>query len=323
MASETVGRTAAPSAERRGNGTPPSPRSADHARRPALGTAGSGTIRELLAAIDTRLTEAGAADPRATARDVVAALLDVPRFWPTANGHAPAHAELCERAHRAAERLAAGAPFAYAVGRAAFRHLTLAVDERVLIPRPETELLVDEVLRRAGVGGTVVDVGTGSGAIALALATEGRFDRVIATDVSLDALAVARANAAAHAAALRAPVEFRHGSLLAPLAGERAQVVVSNPPYIAFAEAGELPTAVRDWEPALALFSGATGLDATATLVGEAGSVLESGGLLALEVDSRRAGRTAAIVAGCGAYGDVEVRRDLTGRERFVIARRV
>lgn len=316
MGSDTRG-TAAWSVERAA--TPSTLR----APRSAAGAAFPATIRDLLAALDARLTAAGAADPRATARDVVAALLDVPRFWPTTNAHAPADRRLWQSAERAAERVAAGAPLAYAVGRAAFRHLTLAVDERVLIPRPETELLVDEVLRRAGAGGTVVDVGTGSGAIALALATEGRFDRVIATDVSLDALAVARANATAHAAALRAPVELRHGSLLAPVAGERVRVVVSNPPYIAYHEAGELPAAVRDWEPGVALFSGSSGLDATAALAGEAASVLEVGGVLALEVDSRRAGRVAAIVAACGAYGAIDVRGDLTGRERFVIARRL
>jgi release factor glutamine methyltransferase len=196
------------------------------------------------------------------------------------------------------------------------------VDGRVLIPRPETELLVDEVLARVAPGGTAVDVGTGSGAIALALASEGAFDRVIATDLSLDALAVARGNAATHRGALRAALEFRHGSLLAPLGAERVRAVVANPPYIAHEEAGELPASVRDWEPALALFSGDGGLAATTALVYEAARVLEPGGLLALEVDSRRAGRVANVAADCGGYLDIEVRADLTGRERFVIARR-
>src|SRR5207237_808935 len=104
---------------------------------------------------------------------------------------APADATLRAAARRAADKRAAGAPFAYAAGRAAFRHLTLDVDERVLIPRQETEVLVDEVLGAVGdaPGGVAVDIGTGSGAIALALASEGPFARVIATDVSVDALA--------------------------------------------------------------------------------------------------------------------------------------
>jgi release factor glutamine methyltransferase len=268
------------------------------------------------------LAAAGVAEPRTAARDVVAALLDVPRLWPLTNGGAPVAPASWAAAERAVTLLAAGAPFAYAVGRASFRHLTLAVDERVLIPRPETELLVDEVLARVAPGGTAVDVGTGSGAIALALASEGRFARVVATDVSLDALAVARQNAAALAPTLRAPVELRHGSLLAPVVGERARVVVSNPPYIAHEEAAELPAAVRDWEPPLALFSPSHGLAATATLVAQAAAVLEPDGLLALEVDTRRAALVAELVGGDGRYHDVVVRPDLTGRERFVIARR-
>src|SRR5678815_376427 len=156
-------------------------------------------------------------------------------FWPVTNRDTLVDATAVDEARRAAVVRAKGAPFAYAVGRAAFRHLTLAVDPRVLIPRQETEVLVDLVLEAEDGGrGTVVDVGTGSGAIALALATEGRFDRVIATDVSRDALAVAEANAVFLRDDLRAPVDFLHGSRLAPVRDLRVRTVVSNPPYIAF-----------------------------------------------------------------------------------------
>jgi release factor glutamine methyltransferase len=214
------------------------------------------------------------------------------------------------------------------VGRAAFRHLTLDVDERVLIPRQETEVLVDEVLARlAGrPGGVCVDVGTGSGCIALALACEGRFDRVVATDVSLDALAVARANAAHADAALCAPVEFRHGSLLAPVRASEppviARCIVSNPPYIAYGEADALPPSVRDWEPPLALYAPNEGMAIIAALVREAADLLEPEGLLALEVDARRAALAAELAASDGRYADVAVRLDLAGRERFVLAAR-
>jgi release factor glutamine methyltransferase len=227
-------------------------------------------------------------------------------------------------AERAAERRVRGAPFAYAVGRAAFRHLTLDVDERVLIPRQETEQLVEVALRlvRGTTGGVAVDVGTGSGAIALALASEGPFSRVIATDVSLDALAVARHNAALLRGALRATVELRQGSLLAPLRGERVRLVVSNPPYIAYGEAAALPAAVRDWEPSVALFSGDEGMAATRRLVAEAADVLLPGGWLALEADSRRASLAAELVTADGRYEAVAVHLDLAGRERIVVARR-
>jgi len=277
----------------------------------------------LLSELTAGLEGAGVALARDEARDIVAAVLDVPRFWPSTNKGALVDATAVDEARNAAVARARGAPFAYAVGRAAFRHLTLAVDERVLIPRQETELLIDLVLKaEKGGRGTVIDVGTGSGAIALALATEGNFDRVIGTDVSRDALDVAERNAAFLRDELAAPVELVHGSLLAPVARVRAEVVVSNPPYIAFAELEELPPSVRDWEPPLALASGDGGLSATRTIIRDAVPILVSGGLLALEVDTRRASLVAEAVATNGAYTDVAVHLDLTGRERFVLARR-
>jgi len=161
----------------------------------------------LLTELASGLEGAGVALARDEARDIVAAVLDVPRFWPNANKGALIDATAVEEARQAAAARARGAPFAYAVGRAAFRHLTLAVDDRVLIPRQETEVLVDLVLQaEEGGRGTLVDVGTGSGAIALALATEGNFDRLIATDVSLGALDVAQQNAAFLRDDLRVPV---------------------------------------------------------------------------------------------------------------------
>ena len=280
------------------------------------------TIGDAITELAERLAGTGVEEPRAEARDILAALLDVPRFWPSAHRDAALDVGVWRGAQHAAQRRARGAPFAYAVGRAAFRHLTLDVDERVLIPRQETEQLVEEVLGRGLSGGVAVDVGTGSGAIALALATEGRFERVIATDVCLDALAIARRNAVLLGAALRTPVEFRHGSLLAPVRGARVRAVVSNPPYIAYPEAATLPAGVRDWEPPIALFSGADGLLATTAIVRDAADVLERGGLLGLEVDSRRASLVAELALAHGAYRDVSVRLDLAGRERFVLALR-
>jgi release factor glutamine methyltransferase len=281
-----------------------------------------GTVGAMLEELRELLERAAIPDARQEAIDIVAALLDVPRFWPSANRDARLDRSLRAAARGAAAKRARGAPFAYAVGRASFRHLTLDVDERVLIPRQETEQLVEIVLGLAQEGGTAVDVGTGSGAIALALATEGRFARIVATDVSLDALAVARRNADLLAGALRTPVELRHGADCAPLSGVRAALIVSNPPYIAFGEAAALPRSVRDWEPALALFGGVDGMRATAAIVSEAAAHLEPGGILALEIDARRASLVAERCAVDGRYRDIHVQLDLTGRERFVIARR-
>ena len=288
------------------------------------------TIVSVIEDVASQLRAAKIGDPRRTATDIIAALLEVPRSWPLINRAAVVDRSVAERAREAARKLARGAPFAYAVGSAAFRHLNLAVDERVLIPRAETEVLVSEIIERMEAThrddsswGTAVDVGTGSGAIALSLAAEGRFDTVIATDASLDALAVARANAEHCGAALKAKMEFRHGSLLSPLRGVRASVLVSNPPYIAYSEADALPASVRDWEPPLALFSGHEGMAATAGIVRNAVKYLTRGGLLALEVDERRASLVAELMMKHGGYTNVGVRLDLTGRERFVFASRM
>ena len=258
------------------------------------------------------------------ARELIAALHDMPRHWAAVEHAQPLGERDWARALRAATRRAKGAPLQYAAGQAAFRHLTLDVDERVLIPRPETERLVDLVLERlrGAPGGILVDVGTGSGAIALALASEGRADKVIGTDVSLDALAVARANVVRCAQVLRTPVELRAGSLLGAVPERPLRAVVSNPPYISWDERDALPASVRDWEPAVALYSDGDGMDTTGRLVRDAGAALERGGLLALEVDVRRASLVAELVATDGAYDQVQVVLDLTGRERFVVARR-
>jgi release factor glutamine methyltransferase len=286
-------------------------------------TESSECVGEILAACSDFLEAAGIADAQRESRDIVSALLDVPKFWPSANLTAPAAADLRDQALAAAEKRLSGAPLAYAVGRACFRHLTLDVDERVLIPRVETEILVERILQRCTPDiQSVADIGTGSGAIALSLAFERRFQRIIATDISLDALAVAQANADSLGALLKSPVEFRHGALLAPLAGEKVDAIVSNPPYISFSEAGELPRDVRDWEPLVALVCAQDGLAVTRDLIRGAAELLSRNGIIAFEVDTRRAGTVAEILAVDGRYRDVEVLLDLTGRERFVFARR-
>jgi len=283
-----------------------------------------GTIGDLLAGCTAMLASEGVNEPQREARDIVAAVLDVPRFWAAANSVADASPDVAIAVIRAAMQRAVGAPLAYAVGRASFRHLTLAVDERVLIPRVETEVLVELVLERCDADSNrVADIGTGSGAIALSLAFEREFEKVFATDISLDALAVAAANATSLGKLLKSPVELRHGSLLAPLHGEKLDVIVSNPPYVSFAELADLPPDVRDWEPSLALLSPQDGLAATRELIKQAPHQLVSGGLLAVEVDARRAGSVAEMVSVDGRYTEVEVLLDLTGRERFVFARRV
>jgi release factor glutamine methyltransferase len=228
-------------------------------------------------------------------------------------------AEYKERLRRRARR----EPLQYIDGTAAFRDLVLRVDPRVLIPRPETEQLVQEVLdwSRDRHDLVAVDVGTGSGAIALALATEGPFARVVATDAQAEALAAAKENHAL--AAPDAPVEFRHGDLLAPVRGERFDVVVSNPPYVGDEEAAALDPEVRDWEPRTALFAGVGGMDVIRRLVPQAAEALKPGGLLAMEIGAAQGPAVVAVIEETSAFGAPRVRPDLAGRDRIVLAERL
>ena len=216
----------------------------------------------------------------------------------------------------AVERRAGGEPLAYVSGRAGFRRLILRVDRRVLIPRPETEGLVELVLMRAS-RGIVADVCTGSGAIALSLADEGHYDRVLALDSSEGALAVAATNARS----IGLPLALMRADLTGSLAPASVDVLVANPPYIAAREYALLDPSVRDWEPRMALESGPDGLDATHRLLDDGRRVVAPGGWIALELDASRAGITALAAGACGWQG-VTIHHDLFGRERYLLAQR-
>lgn len=261
---------------------------------------------------------------RDEARTLLSLMLDMSPAALTLQGDHPIPPQKAEAVLAAAMRRQQDVPLAYCAGRGAFRHLVLDVDERVLIPRPETEMVVDEILAisNADPGGVAVDVGTGSGAIALSLAAEGRFDRIVATDVSVDALQVARANLR-HLPEGSTPVELRSGAGLKPLEGLKARVLASNPPYIAYEEAPELPPSVRDWEPPMALFAGDGGMHMYDMLFREAERFLEPAGRgwLVVEVDARRATQTAERAAQCGYLGEIRLVNDLTGRKRVLVAR--
>ena len=260
------------------------------------------------------------ADATREARLLVASVLDIAPGALNRSLDRPVPHTTRDRILAAVARRVRGEPLAYCTGFAAFRHLVLAVDQRVLIPRPETEVVVEEALRLVASrpGGVAVDIGTGSGAIALSLAAEGAFDLVIATDVSSDALAVASANVSRLAIGA-APIEFRTGADLAPLGGIVARVIVSNPPYIAYGEAESLPASVRDWEPTLALFAADDGMARYDALLAGASEYLEPDGWLVLEVDARRAQQTAERAVARG-FTQVRLVRDLSGRERVLVA---
>lgn len=222
-------------------------------------------------------------------------------------------------------RRRAGEPLQYVLGEWSFRHLTLAVDRRVLIPRPETELVAEVALEKAAAVGpvrVVADLGTGSGAIGLALAFElpRQGTTVWITDASADALDVARANLAGIGPA-GANVRVAHGSWFDALPpGTIVDVAVANPPYVAD-ESPDLAADVREWEPPEALFAGPDGLDAIRAIVADAPRWLAPQGWLVLEIGSDQADAVAALLREQGLV-DVEVREDLAGRARIAVARR-
>lgn len=243
----------------------------------------------------------------------------------------PKPPELIARYEGALTQLARGVPFAYAVGCVGFRTLDLKIDPRALIPRPETEGLVDLVLRETGTRdtgngerGLVADVGTGSGCIALSLAMEGLFEKIVAVEQSPEAAALARENVERVAPPI--PVEVREGNLLAPLVDKAGRgrgayrVIVSNPPYLSAAEYAALNGAVADFEPREALVSGKDGLTATRALFAGARELLEPGGLLAIEIDERRGDAVRSLAQEYG-WRRLEIHADLFGRPRYALAK--
>ena len=203
-----------------------------------------------------------------------------------------------------------GKPLQYITRTQEFYGRPFRVSPSVLIPRPETEILVETVLKRRPDARSIVDVGAGSGAIAITLALETEA-RVVATDISLPALQVATSNAAS----LKAHVRFIAADLLSVIADSSVDVVVSNPPYVANGERETMQREVRDWEPHVALFAGDTGLDIYRRLIPEAARVLRPGGLLAFEFGFDQADAVKNLAAGWRA---VELTPDLAGVPRVL-----
>jgi release factor glutamine methyltransferase len=285
----------------------------------------SWTILRLILWSADYLTDRGVEAGRLDAEWLLSAALGVDRLQLYLQYDRPLSPEEREAFKPLLRRRASREPLQYIVGRTGFRQLDLKTDPRALIPRPETEGLVQEVLdwasTKEGSVGRVWDMGTGTGAVAFSLAAEGACTKIVATDVSPEALSVAADNA--ERCDPGGLVELREGSLFEPLAqGESFDVIVSNPPYIADGEKEELQPEVRNWEPPEALFAGEEGLDVIRELVAGAPERLSAGGLLALECGLGQAERVAAWVNATGAFAEVWIRTDLAGRPRFVMAER-
>jgi len=274
---------------------------------------GGASVREALDSAVIAIGAAGSDTPRLDAEVLLAAALGVDRtalfLDPSREVTGPAVRAFQDAVRR---RSAGREPVAYITGRRGFRHIELAVDARVLVPRPETELLVEVGIELLARGARVVDVGTGSGAVALALKDERPDLEVTGTDVSAGALAVARDNAAR--LGLGGDVAFVEGDLLAGL-GE-VDAVLSNPPYVADGERAALAPEILRHEPTGALFAGADGLDVIRRLVPAA--VAAGARLLAIEVGAGQAADVAGLMGEAG-FAGVQMRRDLAGIERVVV----
>ena len=271
---------------------------------------------ELIEEATARLRAAGVIKPRREAN----------RLWAWLNRISPGEAYLTrERAvgsgmleafETAVRRREAGEPLAYVLGRTGFRRLEFRCDSRALIPRPESEGLIDHALRLRG-SGRALDLGTGSGCLALALADEGRFAEIVAVDCSEPALELARENARLTGYQLR----IVRSDFGASLTDAHFELIVANPPYLTDAEFTALDPSVRGWEPRLALASGADGLEATRRVLGDAIRLLVPSGSLVMELDSTRSGAVSELARAAG-FEHLAVWDDLFGRPRYLTARR-
>ena len=271
------------------------------------------TLGEVLAATCEYLTRKGLATPRLDAELILSKALGLTRLELYTSFDKPLTEAERDVARTLVERRGRREPLAYVLGEWGFRRLALRTDARALVPRPETETVVERALAAiAGIDAPrVVDVGTGTGAIALAIADEYPGARVSATDISPDALALARENAER----LRLAVEFVETNLLDGVAGP-FDLVVSNPPYVAAEELADLEPEVRDFEPRLAL----VGEGQTAELAAAARRVLCPGAAIVLECHAYKAGEVSSLLERLG-YDTVTISVDLAGRERVVEAR--
>jgi release factor glutamine methyltransferase len=260
------------------------------------------------------LSEHGSPTPRLDAELLIGHALGLPRIELYTNFDRPLAEPELAACRELLERRGRREPVAYILGRWGFHGLDLAVDRRVLVPRPETEVLVERCLGLldACEAPRVADVGTGSGAIALALKAARPDAAVTATDVSPDALAVAGANAAA----LALEVELIEADLLAGVEG-RFALVASNPPYIGQAEMAGLEPEVTEYEPRLATVAGPAGTEVLERLVAAAPEALEPGGWLVVECGAGQAGTVRGMLAAAGA-AETFAEPDLAGIERVV-----
>lgn len=281
------------------------------------------TVREALQAGERVLRRAGVESARLDAELLLGNALAAERKELYLKPDRPLDEDARRRFEDLLLRRGGREPLAYILGEKEFWSLDFVVTPDVLVPRPETELLVEtglNILARRRAGARVLELGTGSGAVAVSLAKERSDLAIHATDLSPAALKIARLNATRHGVAPR--IGFLAGDLFEPVRGAKAgfELVVFNPPYIAAHEMDHLPPEVREWEPKPALFGGVDGLDFYRRIVREAPLHLVEEGVVALEIGAGMAQAVAAVFADAGRYKTSVVHRDLAGRDRVVTA---
>ena len=288
------------------------------------------TVLEVLNRAAALFKEQRIRNPRLNAELLVAHTLNLSREGLYTHLQDPVGEREKEEAGQLVQRRLSGEPLQYIIGHQQFWSVDLQVDPRVLIPRPDTEVLVEqalEVLSKIDRGGvsTVLEIGTGSGAIAIVLASEVKGVFVVATDLSYEALRLARSNA--ERAGVRDRISFVTGDLFCPLRylEEKEQpfdLIVSNPPYIVRSEIGKLEREVKEFEPAVALDGGEDGLDFHRKIVFGSPQYLRPGGWLVLEVGQSQAGEVCEMMERTDSFDSLERIRDLSGIERVVRGRR-
>ncbi len=284
---------------------------------------GKATVQDLIREAEAVLRGAGKEPARLEAEVLLAHVLGRRREWLMAHDEERPTVEDCSRFRDLLEERCAGNPLQYLTHRQEFWSLDFSVDPRTLVPRPESELLVEEAVRRAPRDSRILlDIGTGCGNLAVALATEFPDAAVYAVDRSAGALEVARRNVEAHG--LKDRIHLVAGDGFTPLAGfdleGRVDLVVSNPPYLAEGEFPGLQEEVRDHEPREALVAGKTGEEFYPLLLSGGIRFLRPGGLLILELGLGREPGVSALLRDSEGYGDCQIRKDGAGIDRVAIA---
>lgn len=263
------------------------------------------------------LISRGALRPEFDANYLLSEILSIPQTTIRLESKKTVAPDAAKRLVDAAERRARGEPLQYIVGRAYFRNLSLDVGSGVLIPRPETESIVDIVLEDLPAGSRVCDAGTGSGAVAIAVATERPDAHVVGVDIQNDALRFAERNRRKVGAE---NLSFVQADLLEPFHSSRFDALVANLPYVRLSDFQTLPTEIRFHEPASALIAGHDGLDVLRRLIKQAPTQLRGRGSLVVEIDPRQVDAIVGFLRRSGQFGGIQKKMDLNGLVRFVKA---